>query len=75
MTIIINVNEYDEYEVPTPSWDAPDSIYFTDDIYDAFDTARRHHGIQADIQFAYNDNELCDLSEVRDIIELLGENA
>ncbi len=37
--ILIKKNEYDEYEVPTPTEDAPDSIYFTDDRDDAVGTA------------------------------------
>jgi len=51
MSIMIKRNDYDEYEVPTPTDDAPDSIYYTDDKYDAFDTARHHHGLLADIIF------------------------
>ena len=52
MVVIIQSNFYSEFEVPTPTADAPDSVYFTDDQADAFDTARAHHGILADIVFA-----------------------
>lgn len=51
MRVTIKANDYEEYEVPTPTADAPDSVYFTDCKYDAFDTARHHHGILADIVF------------------------
>lgn len=40
--VTIKRNDYDEYEVPTPSAQFPDSIYFTDDKADAIDTARAH---------------------------------
>jgi len=49
--ITIKHNEFDEYEVPTPTEDAPDSIYYTDDKADAFMTARHHFGIIANITF------------------------
>ena len=49
--IVIKQNEFDEFEVPTPTEDAPGSIYYTDDRADAFDTARHHHGILADVTF------------------------
>ncbi len=50
--VTIKINEFDEYEVPTPTEDAPDSIYYTDDKGDAFMTARHHHGINAPVAFA-----------------------
>lgn len=51
--ITIKQNEYDEYEVPTGVKDdgITPAIYYTDDKGDAFDTARRFHGIIADITF------------------------
>ncbi len=54
MTIRIKQNEYDEYEVPTGLKDdgVTAAIYYTDDKCDAFDTARRFHGLMADIIFS-----------------------
>lgn len=51
--IKIKRNDYDEYEVPVGlNSQGEVEIYFTDDKYDAFDTARKVHGILADIVFA-----------------------
>lgn len=38
--IQVRKNDYDEFEVPTPTRDAPDSIYYTDDKDDAIGTAK-----------------------------------
>ena len=52
MSIIITINEFDEYEVPAGiNSDGEPEIYYTSDQYDAFDTARHIHGILADIVF------------------------
>lgn len=36
----IRKNDYDEFEVPVPTPDAPQAIYFTDDKDDAIGTAK-----------------------------------
>lgn len=51
MPIVIKRNDYDEYEVPTPSPDASDSIYYTDDKDDAIATAQHVHGDLVEIVF------------------------
>lgn len=52
MSIIITINEFDEYEVPAGiNSEGEPEIYYTSDQYDAFDTARHIHGILADIVF------------------------
>lgn len=38
--IKVRKNEYDEYEVPVPTPDAPQAIYYTDDKDDAIGTAK-----------------------------------
>lgn len=48
--VTIRKNEFDEYEVPTPTSDCPDSIYYTDDEEDAIDTAIAHYGTDIDLK-------------------------
>lgn len=49
MKITIRKNDYDEYEVPTPS---ADELYFTDDKDDAIGTAKLILGDDVEIRFA-----------------------
>lgn len=49
--VTIRKNEFDEYEVPTPTSDYPDSIYFTEYKEDAVDTAIAHYGTNIEIKF------------------------
>lgn len=41
---ILRDPDWNEFQVPTPTADAPDSVYHTDNREDALDTARAHHG-------------------------------